>query len=268
MNNQKGQVLLIVIMLLATVSTVVMSITFKSITETQTTKLEEEAQKALAAAEAGIEQMLGTGSTATVVLDSLPSLSGSGITGQTTIASVSVPAKFNSARVSQDQQYTFYLDDYYNGTFAGSPYIGNITLYYGDSVGCSLMALEISILTGVSPTYTLTRYIADTGDNLTSDTEERGLDISASPISINDGSLNIAYNCRTSPSITVPAQAKLMIIRAIGNGTRLGFDGSASLKTQGKIISSEAKTQAGVTRRVQLFQSYPQIPSDFFVTSF
>ena len=49
--NEKGQVLLITIMLLAAAVTVVMTIAFNSTTETQITKLEEDSQKALSAAE-------------------------------------------------------------------------------------------------------------------------------------------------------------------------------------------------------------------------
>jgi hypothetical protein len=45
-NMKKGQVLLIVVMLLATALTVALTSTYQSVTETQLTKLEEENQKA------------------------------------------------------------------------------------------------------------------------------------------------------------------------------------------------------------------------------
>jgi len=54
-NREKGQVLLITIMLLAAAITVVMTIAFTATTETQITKLEEDSQKAMAAAEAALE---------------------------------------------------------------------------------------------------------------------------------------------------------------------------------------------------------------------
>ena len=60
MKSQKGQILLITVMLLATVMTIVLSVSFKSVTDTQVTKLEEESQKALAAAESAIEVALKT----------------------------------------------------------------------------------------------------------------------------------------------------------------------------------------------------------------
>ncbi|MEO0070141.1 MAG: hypothetical protein ABIK18_05040, partial [candidate division WOR-3 bacterium] len=80
MANQKGQILLITVMVLATVITVVLSLSFKSTIETQTTKLEEEAQRALAAAEAGIEAALKQQGTVDISL--LPGLSD--FTGQAT----------------------------------------------------------------------------------------------------------------------------------------------------------------------------------------
>ena len=73
MKNQKGQILLITIMLVATVLTVVLAVTFKSTSETQITKLEEQSQKALTAAEAGIEAALQQES-GSVSIGSLPGL--------------------------------------------------------------------------------------------------------------------------------------------------------------------------------------------------
>ena len=72
MRSQQGQVLLITIMLLATVLTVVLAVTFKSTTETQLTKLEEESQKALAAAEAGVEVAIKQNVGSSVSIASLP----------------------------------------------------------------------------------------------------------------------------------------------------------------------------------------------------
>ena len=53
--NQRGQILLITVMLLAAAITVAMTIAFNSTTDTQVTKLEEDSQKALSAAEAALE---------------------------------------------------------------------------------------------------------------------------------------------------------------------------------------------------------------------
>ena len=54
MKSKRGQILLITVMVLATIMTVVLSVSFQSVTETQTTKLEEDSQNALAASGAAI----------------------------------------------------------------------------------------------------------------------------------------------------------------------------------------------------------------------
>src|SRR5437868_4230347 len=63
--GQEGQVLLLIVLLLATVMTVVMTVIFTARTESKTTKLEQESQKSLAAAEAGIEAAMKQGADTT-----------------------------------------------------------------------------------------------------------------------------------------------------------------------------------------------------------
>jgi len=72
-----------------------------------------------------------------------------------------------------------------------------------------------------------------------------------------------------SEGIAVNSQAAL-VIRTLFASTRIGIErvGGGNLPVQGKYITSEAKTPSGVSKKVQLFQSYPQIPAEFFVTSF
>jgi len=101
--RKAGQVLLITIMLIAVLLTVVLSVSFVSKTETQLTKLEEENQKALAAAEAGIEAALKQGSVAISDI-----LVGSGFTGSADVSTSPSP-DFITPLIQKDQQYTFYL---------------------------------------------------------------------------------------------------------------------------------------------------------------
>ena len=71
-------------MLFAAAVTVVMTIAFNSTTETQITKLEEDSQKAMAAAEAALEAAIQQKS-GTVALNTLPAFAGSNITGQANV---------------------------------------------------------------------------------------------------------------------------------------------------------------------------------------
>ena len=113
MKSQKGQILLITVMLLATVMTIVLSISFKSVTETQVTKLEEDSQKALAAAESAIDVALKENATAYLGSGSLTSITG--FTGQATF-DTTTSTKFISPSIVKNGAYTFYLGDYNSTT--------------------------------------------------------------------------------------------------------------------------------------------------------
>jgi len=254
MRSQQGQVLLITIMLLATVLTVVLAVTFKSTTETQLTKLEEESQKALAAAEAGVEVAIKQNVGSSVSIASLPNFSGSGFTGEATVGVIQ-DTKFVSPLLQKDQQYTFYLSDF---PLYSNPLNSNITVYFmSEETSCPGPALE---LTFVSTTNTVRRRLADPCDQISETSQDLGS--ASNPPAI--GGYSFAYR---TDFIAVIDQA-ILIVRTIGASTRVALEAQATLPAQGKYITSEAKTPSGVSKKVQLFQSYPQIPAEFFVTSF
>ena len=251
--KHKGQVLLIAVMLLATVITVVMTIAFNSTTETQVIKLEEDSQKALAAAEAGIDAVIKQSVNSSVQINSLGQFNTQGITGEAQVTTVSKPT-FISPLLQKDEQYTFYLSDY--PTFANPPQPGDLlNLFFVSEVG-QCPSIEILVVTN---TYTQERYAfntcastitnASTATNSTTEIE------------------NISFQWKTQLSVT---DGIVMFIKVYGDKTKLGFkfEPGRPLPSQGKLIESEARTTSGVVKRVQLFQSFPQIPSNFFMTSF
>ncbi len=257
-NHKSGQVLLITIMLIAVLLTVVLTVTFTSRTETQLTKLEEENQKALAAAEAGIEAALKSGGT--VAIDSLSGLEA--FSGSATVTTTVSPT-FLSPLTLKNQQFTFYLADYSGGSFS-NPFNGDIVIYYGKSSDeCTTIALEITTVNGNSPNFDLQRVVSDGGNLLGSGNGVYGGTTNRTI----DGA---TFNCKTTGlSISPSTQPKFILVRALFGDTRVGFDGqSNNLRSQGRYVNSTATTTTGVTKKVQLFQSHPQIPADFFVTSF
>lgn len=258
---QSGQILLVTIMLIATALTVALATAFTSKTNTKTTKLEEDSQKALAAAQAGIETAVRQGTVTD--LSTIPGLSG--ITGSAVVTETNSLTNFISPLLQKDESYTFYLADY--PSFI-NPQTGTISVYYGtQGVTCDNIALELTLIYGTSPNYSIKRFIADKAGRLTSQTDNIYYSL------FSGGNLqNTAFNCRTDPAqvnlTNSFANPKILIVKALFYPTKLGFEGSATLKTQGKTIFSDAKTSIGVDKQIQLFQSYPQISSDFFVTSF
>ena len=254
MENKRGQILLITVMLLATAMTIVLSISFKSVTETQVTKLEEESQKALAAAESAIEAALKENTN--VVFGSSASLSSiTGFSGGATI-DTATSTKFTSPSIIKDGSYTFYLGDYNSTTkeIDNSDPNNDIILCF-QSATPDPPAIEVTLVksSGVK------KYVVDPDGRITY--AENGLPPPTCPS---------GYSFSTDILGTdIEADGKFLLVRVLYAPTKLLFSADDDLPRQGRTITSEAKssTSTGVSKKVVLFQSYPQIPSEFFVTS-
>lgn len=283
-NRRSGQVLLVLILLIALVITLLTSISYRLTTETQITKSQEENVRALAAADSGIEKGIeiinnpasppvGTFqyNSPDVGLNNLP-----GIDSQRSrlIITDSIASEYVSPEVSQDDQYTFYVSDYPALT---TSYTGNLILYYGsDGAGScnnsrTTPAVEVSIIYGGN---------GDQIERLLYESCTSGASIggsySSNKIQPNAastifGGINFSYNTIGRPiNLSSYPNAKMVIVRTLFAKSRVGFasGGAAQLPSQGKLIRSEAVSRSGVSKVVTLTQSFPQIPADFFVTTF
>ena len=255
--NKKGQILLIAVMLLATVITVVMTVAFNSTNETKIAKLEEDSQKALAAAEAGIDAVIKQSINTSVNIDSLGQFNSQGITGNAQVTTISKPT-FVSPLLQKDEQYTLYLSNY--PAFTPQGIEGLDVYFYSESGQCP--SIEISVITTSN---ILERYAYNTCSGTTIANA-----MTETPIqtTIDD----TVFEARTPAPLDVTT-GKIAFIKVLKGRTKIGFQGyqggfTFSLPAQGKLIESEARTQSGVVKKVQLFQSFPQIPSNFFMTSF
>lgn len=254
MHSRKGQVLLIAVMLLATVITVVMTITFNSTSETKVAKLEEDSQKALAAAQAGIEAALQQGTT--VPIASLGQFNEQGITGNAQVISVTQPY-FISPLLQKDEQYTFYLANYPALSPAWSGAL-NISFV---SEGGQCPSIEVTVIsnTGAFQRYAYNscapQWITNVDSNATIQT----------PITLDSTS----FEWRTRDPISI-TDGLILFVKVIGGRTKLGIQNVLpdNLPSQGKTVESEARTASGVVKKIQLFQSFPQVPSTFTTTSF
>ena len=263
--NRKGQVLLIAVMLLATVITVVMTIAFNSTTETQVSRLEVDSQKALAAAEAGVEavikQSAGSPAQDIGVLGQGQTFSSQGITG-TAQVSGTVKSYFITPLLQKDEQYTLYLSNY---PALNTSWTGKMDIYLVSETGCP--SVEVTV---VNIDTTLNRYTYNTCSGLVPEfIANSATDTSDTQESID----SVAFKYKTSVPIPITNGA-VAFIKVLNGRTKLGFkgynvDGSTKLlPIQGKTVDSEARTSTGVVKKVQLFQSFPQIPSSFFMTKF
>lgn len=270
-SQQKGQMLLIIVMLMATAITVVLAIVFNVSVDTRMAKLEEESQKALAAAQGALEEAVRTKADVSAANFSDLNL-GEGITGKASVVE-ETGTSFVTPLMKKDEAYTFYLADYFaeTGTYGANRYNGTATLLYGtesaDPDECNKASFEITILYG-SGNNQIKRMIVDNSgafngannDIFSGNNQEKLGDVT--------------FHCATSAidfsgTFTSPL---IMYVRVLSAdtpdySTYIGLKGSGMLKSQGIRYESEANTSTGVTKKVQLFQSYPQIPADFFTTT-
>jgi len=262
----KGQALLITIMLVSVALTVVLTMSYTTKTDLQLSKLEEENQQALAAAEAGIEALVNaTSSTTTEIsintLKNLDDFKGEAIKKTLTGNS------FVSPSIQKLSQYTLYLSQYIFNPESYpvfyNPYSGTMKVYYGQETdSCTSNAIEISIIYGDSP-YSIKRFISANNELLGSQTDN---------IFYHEGVYTVGeekFRCESNDiNFADYPNSKLMVVRPIFNTSKVGFKGSENLPSQGTVIESSAETPSGVSKKIQLFQSFPQIPAEFFVTSF
>jgi len=242
--------------------TVVFSASFVSRTDTQISKLEEENQKTLAAAEAGIEAALKSGTVANFNGLNAPS----GFTGSAAIQTAA-SSSFTTPLLKKGDQYTFYLSTP-GGTSENPDFSKPLTSAY-NSQGLTIcssskdFSMSIAFLKYDGSKYTLRRFAINPGGDPRIITN--GQDAN------NQGSCPGFAYWNQFNSADIGTNNLLLFVKLVGTGTvgaRVQIIGDSALPSQGRTIVSQAKSPTGATKTVQLFQSYPQIPTEFFVTIF
>ncbi len=262
--RQRGQVLLIGVMLVAVVLTVVFSASFVSRTDTQISKLEEENQKALAAAESGIEAALKQGNVANLSTLNIPA----GFTGSATV-STTASTSFISPLIQANGQYTFYMSAPRGS--ADKPDFTLLTPSWraGQLTVCSTSSNFALSLTFMRTDNFMKRFTINPPGNTIVQNGTSANGLGACP-SGETWAYKHQFTATDMDNIRVDSTV-LLLIRLVGSGagSKIGFTGNGGdIPLQGRTIVSEASSPTGVSKKVQLFQSYPQIPSEFFLTSF
>lgn len=271
-STQKGQVLLIIILIMIVALTVGLSVAVRSITNIKLTVDSSNSQKAFQAAEAGIEEVLGSNTSANIVAQNfspgvvinnvtITQVSGSNVAGSTFYY-----LENNGLAVSQDDGTDIWLSTYNSDPIQRyqNPWSGNLTVYWGKgNNACSDAALEIMIISGSITAPSFARYAVDpcgsrtigsTGNhfsiaNATSQKVSSQQFYYVSTITINSGLIARIVPLYTSTPIAISA------------------DNASSFPSQGRIIISSA-TAGTATRKLIFFQGYDSIPSEFFYSLF
>lgn len=262
--QQSGQVLMIAILLATILFTIGLSITNLTTQDSRVAKLQEDESRARAAAEAGIEAAIGQGSDEDVDIGGL--LPNTDLSGSAVFSTEAAPT-FTTPLISKDAQYTFYLKGYDSdtNTIVTGSYNDDIainrTLPSGTYCGTAqAFAVEVTLIDATAGSGSIVgRYIIDECDLIESDTDQYDFG-------------------DTLPTGSVTPDPHVVIARVIApdnafDGARLEFENVAGndFPAQGRTITSTASVgqtaNQNVTKKVKLFQSHPQLPAEFFVTS-
>ena len=250
--SEAGQMLLVVVLVVIVVTTVGLSLASRSITSLRTSTEEAESQKALAAAEAGVERLLE---------NSAPTEEG--VNGTLANASYRATASSGSATtflmnggnsVPKDEGADLWLSDYSSGFNSPWP-SGTLTVYWGDDASdfCS-PAIEIIIVSGLKNSPTSQRYVYDPASGTCSSrkTENHFDGEIGAGTSINGKPL--AYSTALPISVTSGLIARVI---PLYGSTTIGIVASQALPTQGSVISSTG-TSGQTSRKIRVFKGYPQ----------
>lgn len=255
--NQSGQALLIVVLVMVVALTVTLSLVSRSIINIKTSTDQANSQKALSAAEAGIEQavkLITSGSNETSIAGNF---TGNNTTYSTTITPVSGSSGFlvnGGNLLLKDDGANVWLTPYSTTSPWQSPWSGTLRVHWGDGSGaCNNAAIEVAIILGPSNTPSSKRAVFDPCPARTSVNHFAAA--TASDTSV--GGKNFTYYA------DIPITNGLLM-RAIPlyKSSYAAVTGSA-LPDQGKLITSTGKLET-TERKVTLFQGYPELPAELF----
>ncbi|MEK7551586.1 MAG: hypothetical protein AAB532_03220 [Patescibacteria group bacterium] len=271
MKNQSGQALLIIVLVMVIGLTVTLAVVSRSIVNLKTSVEQTDSQKALAAAEAGVEQTIINN--VSIGSDSNYINIGNGASYKTNITQVAGNASFlvNGGNiVSKNEGAFIWLSDYNNSGSWTPGWSGDLIIYFGDpaKTDANNPAIEIVLISGANVATAQTKRFA------------------FDPYSTRANSNNFTkYPSSTVGAIfqkvTTTVSGKQFAYRIILNNILNGlvvrtnpiYQSSyiaagrpatdPSLPAQGQVIIAEAKS-GSVRRKVTVFQGYPELPAELF----
>lgn len=255
-DSQKGQMLLVVVLTMIVALTVGLSVVSRTVTDLRISRQSEESQRAFQAVEAGIEKTLESG-----VGASNPQSLGNNAHYTTEINNPSGNAFIlnGGEAVEQDVGIDVWLSSYPNYTNQTCPTSCTVSFNFNTTEqSCSAgsgnnirAGLEILVLSGNISNPTINKYLFDPCSGRTPGASNTGSGTTIDTITFQHG-----------VNITVTNGLIARVI-PIYNSVKVGVTSGVNLPTQGKIIESTG--QAGETiRKVQYFESHPQLPLEIF----
>lgn len=293
LSDQRGQAVLIVVLIMVVALTAGLSVASRAITNLRISTDEENSQRAFSAAEAGVEAAVKKCAVAPCQVNDVELAA----PGGTQVSSYSYNTTFLSGTeflvnggnaIEKDDGVDVWLIDHNadnslsfdSGWHASSiPSTGSrfITVYWGSgSVSCTgsgkdgVAALEVIVLSGDQTSPVVTRYAVDPCQDRRGANSFSASDSNPpSPYTVGNKDFLYKYTIildNASKGVVV----RLVPLYASSSIGVLGCDHPVSgtptcyaLPGQGKVIESTGKSGSSF-RKVTFFQGYPVLPSEFF----
>ena len=264
-NNENGQALLIIVLIMVIALTVGLSIVSRTVTNLRVSTEQANSQKALGAAEAGLEQAIAQSLQNPNNTSTIAGSTASNITYSTSIASVSANTQFllnGGNLLSKDDGVYIWMTNYSSNPSAlwQPPYWnGTLTLYWGASGNaCNEAAIEVALITGTRTSPSIKRYAFDPCGS-------RGNNLTAASSSVNTVGGRTFYYMASIPNVTNGIVARVI---PLYYSTYMGALGSSPLPFQGTTFTStgiaDTTSSNPLTRKVQVYQGYPELPTELF----
>lgn len=262
MKVQSGQALVLVLLSLAVVTTVVLFVLSRSITDISVSDFESQAISAFSAAEAGVERALviGAGIPDTTIGNSSYNAQVTNVASGATY--FIYPIELNSG----DSATLWFNSQDLSPDFTGT----NLKVCWGKTGTASNLdvtpAIEVSIYyettSGNPATAKIARFTADpyTGSGRTQNNSFSGVD-AASAISGQSFPFCKIISLALYPNLQF---ATIRMFYNTNTSHPIAFDSTNASRfpTQGMLIDSSG-TSGQSSRKVQVFQSWPEVPSTF-----
>lgn len=263
-NYQKGQILLIVVLVMVTTLTIGLSVAARSITNIRTSQDSASSEKAFSAAEAGIEKVLtNTSNTGTSTFSNNTKYTTSVITVAGTDFALN-----NGSPILKDSSSDVWLSSYPNYT---NQWSGNLTIYWGKAsdqcntseAANTMAALEVIVLSGSQNNPQMTRYALDP-------CSPRSLSNKFQYITPGGGTV-AGQSYMYSKTITITAASPGLFIRIIPlyAPALVAVRGccNTQLPAQGTVIQSVGTADA-TQRKLITYRYYPMLANDVLQYSF
>lgn len=270
---ERGQVLLVVLLVMVIVLTVGLSVASRNITNLRTSREEATSQKALAAAEAGIEQVLKTNT---------PIPIGTFFTGEpNTTYGTTVNAVLGTALlvtggnvVPKDEGADIWLVAHNadNTPNLSSPWSGDLTIYWGSSSDVcnsnpainTMAALEVAVVSGPVASPVLKRYTYDPCSSGINRRSNNNFKAALGGGTVSGKTFSFSTPPLGDPQVISVVNGFVVRVVPLYSNTPIGVIASIALPSQGSVIDSTGESQ-GTTRKINVFKGYPQLPIQFFV---